>query len=125
MNIPETLSYTKDHEWVRFDDDGRAVVGITEYAQHSLGDIVYVELPRIGTRIEAGDTVATVESVKAVSDVYAPITGTVNNVNEELNDTPELINEDAYKAWIVKLSDWEPGQLLSAAEYAALLEKES
>ncbi|MGI5877771.1 MAG: glycine cleavage system protein GcvH [Christensenellales bacterium] len=125
MNIPETLSYTKDHEWVRFDDDGRAVVGITEYAQHSLGDIVYVELPRIGTRIEAGETVATVESVKAVSDVYAPITGTVNNVNEELNDTPELINEDAYKAWIVKLSDWEPGQLLSAAEYAALLEKES
>lgn len=124
MNIPETLSYTKDHEWVRFDDDGRAVVGITEYAQHSLGDIVYVELPRIGTRIEAGETVATVESVKAVSDVYAPITGTVNNVNEELNDTPELINEDAYKAWIVKLSDWEPGQLLSAAEYAALLEKE-
>jgi glycine cleavage system H protein len=86
---------------------------------------VYVELPRIGTRIEAGETVATVESVKAVSDVYAPITGTVNNVNEELNDTPELINEDAYKAWIVKLSDWEPGQLLSAAEYAALLEKES
>lgn len=125
MNIPETLSYTKDHEWVRFDDDGRAIMGITEYAQHSLGDIVYVELPQIGTRIEAGETVATVESVKAVSDVFAPVAGTVNNVNEELNDTPELINEDAYKAWIVKLSDWEPAKLLTAAEYAALLEKES
>ena len=125
MVFPEHLRYTAEHEWVRMDPDGRAVVGITEYAQHSLGDIVYVELPRIGTRIEAGETAATVESVKAVSDVYSPIAGTINNVNEELNDTPELINEDAYKAWIVKLSDWEPAQLLSAAEYAALLEKES
>ena len=125
MNIPENLSYTSEHEWVRFDDDGRAVVGITEYAQHSMGDIVFVELPEIGDQVQAGDTLTSVESVKAVSDVFSPLTGIVNNVNEELIDTPELINEDPYEAWLVKLSDWEPAELLSAGEYAALIEKES
>lgn len=125
MNIPENLKYTREHEWVLIDTDGRAVIGITEYAQHSLGDIVFVELPEIGRTVAAGDPMATVESVKAVSDVFSPLSGAVSNVNEELIDTPELINEDPYRAWLVKLADWQPGALLSAAEYADLLEKEA
>jgi glycine cleavage system H protein len=125
MNIPENLKYTSEHEWVRFDADGRAVVGITEYAQQSLGDIVYVELPEIGRKVNAGEAVVTVESVKAVSDVFSPLEGTVNNVNEGLIDAPELINQDPYRAWLFKLSDWRPAELLSSAEYEALLSKES
>lgn len=125
MNIPENLKYTGEHEWIRFDGDGRAVVGITEYAQQSLGDIVYVELPEIGRKVSAGEAVVAVESVKAVSDVFSPLEGMVNNINEELIDTPELINQDPYRAWLFKLSDWRTAALLSSAEYAALLSRES
>lgn len=125
MVFPEHLRYTAEHEWVRMDPDGRAVVGITEYARQQLGDIVFVELPQIGDTVAAGDTVATLESVKAVSSVYSPLPGTIDNINEELIDAPELIDEDPYAAWIVKLSNVGEAKLLTAREYAELVAQEA
>ncbi|HEV8045933.1 MAG TPA: glycine cleavage system protein GcvH [Rubrobacter sp.] len=123
MSIPEELQYTKTHEWVRHEDDV-VTIGITEHAQDELGDVVFVELPEIGASFASGDSFGTVESVKAVSDLYAPVGGEVVEVNEALNDAPEKINEDSYgDGWIVRLRVSGEGDLLSAEEYEKLLEE--
>ena len=103
MNIPAELKYTESHEWVRAEDDGTVTVGITEYAQDALGDIVFVELPAVGKTFTAGDDAAVVESVKAASDIYAPLSGEVLEVNQAVADAPEAINADAYANWLFKL----------------------
>lgn len=126
MQVPDGLYYTKEHEWVRVTDTD-AVMGITDHAQHELGDITYVELPAIGTVVTQGGELAVVESVKAASDIYAPIGGTVATINETLNDKPETINQDPYgDGWICKLSGVaaaETAALLSPAQYRQLLEQ--
>jgi glycine cleavage system H protein len=125
LSVPEELQYTRSHEWVRTEGD-TATIGITDHAQEELGDIVYVELPEEGAAFDAGDAFGTVESVKAVSDLYAPVGGEVVEVNEALNDTPELINDDPYgDGWIIKLRVFGDGDLLSASDYERLLEEES
>jgi glycine cleavage system H protein len=102
--LPGDLTYTKDHEWLRQEEDGSVTIGVTDYAQSALGDLVYVELPEVGQEVESGGEMAVVESVKAASDVYAPIGGTVAEVNEALSDDPEVINADPYgKGWIVRM----------------------
>jgi glycine cleavage system H protein len=103
MNIPAELKYTESHEWVRAEADGTVTVGITEYAQDALGDIVFVELPKVGKSYTAGDDAAVVESVKAASDIYAPLSGEVVAVNDAVADAPDSINADAYAAWLFKL----------------------
>ena len=103
MNIPADLKYTASHEWVRTETDGTLTVGITEYAQDALGDIVFVELPKVGKQFTAGDDAAVVESVKAASDIYAPVTGEVIEVNQAVADAPDSINSDAFGAWLFKL----------------------
>ncbi len=124
MAVPEELQYTKTHEWVRREDDV-ATVGITEHAQDELGDVVFIELPETGASFGAGDAFGTVESVKAVSDLYAPVGGEVVEVNETLNDAPEKINEEPYgDGWIIRLRVSEEGDLLSAGEYEKVLEEE-
>jgi glycine cleavage system H protein len=119
-NVPEDLHYSKDHEWVRVDGDV-AVVGITDYAQNSLGDVVYVELPRVGEEFAANESFGSVESVKAVSEVFSPVSGKVAEVNEALNDEPEKVNGDPYgEGWMIKVRMSTPGEvdsLLTAAEY--------
>lgn len=126
--IPGDLKFLKSHEWARVEDNGLVRVGISEHAQGQLGDLVYVELPEIGSQVKAGEGAAVVESVKAASDIYSPVTGEVVEINEELNDTPETINEDAFgKGWIfaVKISDrGELDELLSADEYAEVMEND-
>jgi glycine cleavage system H protein len=121
MNVPRNLKYAKTHEWVRVEGDV-AVVGISDHAQHELTDIVYVELPAVGAQVEALKECAVVESVKAASDIYAPVSGEVVAVNEELQETPELVNDEPYaKGWIfkVKMSDAsELNELLSPDDYA-------
>ncbi|MFM6989478.1 MAG: glycine cleavage system protein GcvH [Arenimonas sp.] len=127
--IPGDLKFLKSHEWARVEDGGTVTVGISEHAQSLLGDLVYVELPAVGDKLVAGAAAAVVESVKAASDVYSPVTGTVTAVNEALNDKPETINEDAYgEGWLFTVTLDEPEQvaeLLSPDDYAALLEDES
>jgi len=122
MNIPNNLKYTKSHEWVRVEGD-TAVVGITDHAQHELTDIVYVEPPALDSAVEAGKECAVVESVKAASDIYAPVSGDVVAVNEQLGNAPELVNKDPYgQGWLFKVKLRDPGQvdeLLSVQEYAA------
>lgn len=126
--IPGDLRFLKSHEWARVEGDGRITVGISDHAQGLLGDLVYVELPQVGDRIEAGNASAVVESVKAASDVYAPVTGTVVEVNSALADKPETINEDAYgDGWIFVLEAEEPEQmneLLGPDDYAELLDED-
>ena len=122
MNIPSNLKYTKSHEWVRIETDGTVTVGITDHAQELLGDLVFLELPEVGREIVAGEEVAIVESVKAASDVYAPIGGTVTEVNTDAIDAPEAVNQNAYEAWLFKIkpantTDMET--LLDAAAYIA------
>ena len=125
MSVPGDLQYTKSHEWVRV-EDGVAIVGITEHAQDELGDVVFVELPEQGATLAPGDSFGAVESVKAVSDLYAPVGGEVVEVNGALEDSPEKINEDPYgEGWILKLQISDEGDLLSAADYEKLLEEES
>ena len=124
MNVKKDLLYTRDHEWVR-QEEGFAFVGITDYAQESMGDIVFVELPGIGDEFKAGDSMAVVESVKAVSDVYSPGSGVVDSVNELLEDSPELLNQDCYGHYIVKFSGFSAEGLLSAKEYEDIISKES
>ena len=122
MNLPEELKYTKSHEWVSFQEDGTVKIGLTDFAQKELGDIVFVNLPQSGDSVEAGATFADVESVKAVSDVYCPVTGTVSAVNEELLDSPEHLNKAPYDSWMIEVeavSDQE--ELLSAEEYRLFL----
>lgn len=124
MSVPEELQYTKTHEWVRLEDD-IATIGITDHAQDELGDVVFIELPEKGASFGAGDSFGTVESVKAVSDLYAPVGGEVVEVNEALNDAPEKINEEPYGGgWMIRLRVSEEADLLSAGEYEKLLEEE-
>jgi glycine cleavage system H protein len=126
--IPGDLKFLKSHEWARVEGDGKITVGISDHAQGLLGDLVYVDLPAVGDRVEAGNAVAVVESVKAASDVYAPISGTITAVNSALADKPETINEDAYgEGWIFVVEAEEPDQLndlLEPDDYAELLEDE-
>ncbi|MDO5119083.1 MAG: glycine cleavage system protein GcvH [Coriobacteriales bacterium] len=122
--IPAELSYTKSHEWVSVEDDVYTI-GLTDYAQDALGDLVFVNLPEEGDEVVAGEAFADVESVKAVSDVFSPVTGVVIAINEELLDAPETINEDPYGAWFVRVGNvTEVGDLLDADAYAALCEQE-
>jgi len=124
--LPGDLQYTKDHEWLRREDDGSVTVGITDHAQSALGDLVYVELPEVGQDLEVEGEMAVVESVKAASDVYAPISGGVVAVNEELADDPEKINSSPYDdGWIVRLQpagDFDDSGLLSPNDYQTLLD---
>lgn len=124
MSYPSDYRYTNEHEWVRVNGDV-ATVGITDYAQHELGDVVYVEMPKPGTKLNAGQSFGTVESVKAVSDIYAPVSGEVTEVNSALAETPETINKDPHgKAWLIKLklaNSSEVGKLMDAAAYEAFL----
>jgi glycine cleavage system H protein len=121
---PSDYRYTKEHEWVRVEGDV-ATVGITDYAQHELGDVVYVELPKPGAKLNAGQSFGTVESVKAVSDIYAPVAGEVTEVNSSLSETPEAINKDPHgKAWLIKLKLADSsavGKLMNAAAYEAFI----
>jgi glycine cleavage system H protein len=126
MPYPTDLKYTKEHEWIKV-DGSNATVGITDYAQESLGDIVFVELPKPGSEITAGKTLGTVESVKAVSDLFAPATGTVTEVNGELATAPEKINKDANHTWMIKLTLKNPAELnnlLSAEDYEKFVKEE-
>jgi glycine cleavage system H protein len=126
MPYPTDLKYTKEHEWIKVDGSS-ATIGITHYAQESLGDIVFVELPKAGSEITAGKTFGTVESVKAVSDLYAPATGTVADVNGELATAPEKINKDANSTWMIKVTLKNPAELsglLSAADYEKFVSEE-
>jgi len=122
--IPKDLKYSKEHEWIKV-ENGVGTVGITQYAQEQLGDIVFVELPSIGREVEKMEAVAVVESVKAASDIYTPVSGKIVEINEELNSSPNLINEDPYgKGWIFKIELKEPkelDELLSAEEYERLI----
>jgi glycine cleavage system H protein len=126
--IPGDLKFLKSHEWARIEDNGQVTIGISDHAQGLLGDLVYVELPAVGDTVTTGAAVAVVESVKAASDVYAPVSGKVVAVNEALSDKPETINEDAYgEGWILVVQPDEPSQLdelLSPDEYSELLEEE-
>jgi len=128
MEIPKQQYYTQDHEWGRM-EDGMMRVGITDYAQHELGDVVFVEFREIGTSVAKGDPIATVESVKAVSEVYAPVDGEIFEVNESLIETPELVNQDCYgKAWMVVLKVNDPSQLetlMDAEAYRAHIDAEA
>ena len=118
MNIPNDVCYTKSHEWVKFAEDGSATVGLTDYAQSELGDLVFVNLPEEGDSVEKGETFADVESVKAVSDVFSPVTAVIEAVNEELADDPAQINSDPYGAWFIKVNNLTDHEdLLSAKEY--------
>ncbi len=122
MNTPKDLLFTKSHEWIKKNDDGSAYIGISDYAQNELGDIVYVNLPQEGDEISADDSFADVESVKAVSDVLSPVSGTVAEINEELLDSPQKINEDPYEAWFVKVTDIsDEVELMSAEEYESFI----
>jgi glycine cleavage system H protein len=126
MAYPADYKYTKEHEWIKADGNN-ATIGITSYAQNSLGDIVFVDLPKVGTEITAGKTFGTVESVKAVSDLYAPTSGTVTEVNGELATAPENVNKDAHSAWMIKVTLKNPaelGSLLSAADYEKFVAEE-
>ncbi len=124
MNVPANLRYTSEHEWVRTEADGTLAIGITDHAQAALGDLVYLELPEVGRKLAAGDACAVVESVKAASDVYAPVGGEVVAVNAELPDAPEKVNEDAYAAWFFKVKPTDGkdlAKLLDAKAYEALI----
>ncbi len=122
---PDDFRYTKDHEWVRVEGD-LATIGITDFAQKQLGDVVYVELPAVGTKLDVHQTIGVVESVKAVSDIYSPISGEVTAVNEDLNNSPEILNQDPHgKGWIIRLKIGNPDdleKLMRAPEYEAFLE---
>jgi len=125
MHIPENLKYTSDHEWVMIQND-RAKVGITDYAQDALGDVVFVDIPEVGKRVTVGETVTEVESTKSVSDIYAPLEGEIIEINQDLDDSPELLNEDPYgEGWIfiLELNDAASiDNLLSAKEYRELVD---
>ena len=127
-DIPSELKYSKEHEWVRIDDDGHAIVGITDHAQELLGDMVYVELPEVGTNIAVEDETGVVESVKAASDVYAPVSGEIIEVNEDLVDEPESINSEPYEGgWLYKVelaNESDVEALLTPDEYADLIADE-
>ncbi len=124
-NVPSNLRYTKDHEWVKVEGDGTVTVGITDYAQAALGDVTFIDLPKVGRQLEANDVFGTVESVKAASDLYSPVSGEVIAINSSLNDTPDLVNREPYeKAWMIKMklkSATELDKLLNSSSYQSLL----
>ena len=123
-NIPANLKYSKSHEWI-LEEDGVFTIGLTDYAQSALGDIVFINLPEEGDSVTAGESFSDVESVKAVSDVFSPVTGTVCAVNEELLDAPELLNSQCYDAWIIKVEGvTATEELLDAAQYEAFCQQE-
>lgn len=129
MNVPTNLKYAKSHEWARLDSDGLVTVGITDHAQEALGDIVFIELPEVGRKFAAGAECAVVESVKAASDIYAPVSGEVAASNQAAVDTPESVNQDAYGVWLFKIKPADPdkctaelGALLDAGAYAKVAE---
>ncbi|MBQ4424423.1 MAG: glycine cleavage system protein GcvH [Lachnospiraceae bacterium] len=125
MEFPTNLQYSQSHEWV-MEEDGIMIVGISDFAQHELGDVVFVNLPEVGDEVTAGEPFGDVESVKAVSDLVSPVTGVVCAVNEELLDSPELLNEAPYESWIIKVENVEAmEELLSAAAYADYCETEA
>lgn len=127
MNVPADLRYTESHEWVQSQPDGSVLVGITDFAQDALGDLVYIELPAVGKTVTAGQVIAVVESVKAASDIYAPLAGSVTAVHEALKDAPEALNRDAYGAWLFRLQPQDAGdiaRLLDAKAYQAQIESE-
>ncbi|WP_432471228.1 glycine cleavage system protein GcvH [Amphritea sp. HPY] len=128
-DIPSDLQYVASHEWIRDEGDGVVAIGVTDHAQDLLGDVVFVELPDVGTEFANGDDIGVVESVKAASDIYAPLSGEVIAVNEELQDTPELVNSDPYSdGWFIKIrlsAPEELGELLDADGYSAVCESES
>jgi glycine cleavage system H protein len=123
MNFPSDLKYAKTHEWIR-EEEGLIVIGLTDFAQDQLGDIVFVGLPEVGDAVEVGDSFADVESVKAVSDIYSPVSGVVAEVNEKLLDAPEAVNGDPYGAWLIKVKDVtdEEEGMLDADAYEAFCE---
>ena len=126
MPYPTDYKYTKEHEWIKA-DGSNATIGITHHAQESLGDIVFVDLPKVGTEVSAGKTFGSVESVKAVSDLYAPVSGTVTDLNPDLATEPEQINKDAHSAWMIKVTLKNPAELnalLSAADYEKFVAEE-
>lgn len=126
MNVPEELRYSLDHEWARLDEQGHVRIGITEYAQDALGDVVFVQVPDLGIVVKSGDSFSEVESTKSVSDIYAPVSGTVVAVNDALAAQPELVNRDPYgDGWICEIEPSDPAEvdaLMDAADYLALLE---
>ena len=125
MNCPENLSYSKSHEWVK-KEEGTALVGLTDFAQSELGDLVFVNLPEVGDTVTAGEPLGDVESVKAVSDIFSPVTGVVSEINEELLDHPEMINEAPYEALLIKVTDITgEEELLDAEAYEAHCKEES
>ncbi len=126
MAFPADFKYTKEHEWVKI-DGATGTIGVTDYAQQSLGDIVFVELPKVGAELTKGSSFGTVESVKAVSDLYAPVSGTVTEVNQELANAPEKVNQDAHAAWMVKITLKDPNEangLLNSADYEKFVAEE-
>ena len=123
-NLPENLKYTKTHEWAKLESDNRVRVGITEFAQAELGDLVFIELPKIGRIVKAGEQCAVVESVKTASDLFSPVSGEVVSVNEDLSDTPEQVNDNAYDAWLFCVKADNPAELdvlLDASAYDQLI----
>ena len=124
MNVPAELKYTDSHEWIRTEPDGAVSVGITDHAQAALGDLVFIELPAVGRKVAAGEACGVVESVKAASDIYAPVAGEVVAVNAAVTEAPEKVNADAYGNWLYKLkpASGAAGKLLDAAAYAKLIE---
>ncbi len=125
MNFPAGLKYSQDHEWVKAIDETTALVGITDFAQSELGDLVFINLPQEGGEVTAGESFCDVESVKAVSDVISPVTGVIEEVNTGLEDEPQLLNEDPYGAWIAKIKDISVfGELMAADEYEAFVQKQ-
>ncbi len=118
MNFPKELKYSNDHEWVKI-EGGVAIVGISDYAQDAMGDIVFINLPQVGDTVAVDDVFGDLESVKAVSDMKSPVSGTVAEINEELLDSPEKLNGDPYGAWIMKVENFEAGDLMDAAAYEA------
>ncbi|AOJ75479.1 glycine cleavage system protein H [Burkholderia ubonensis] len=123
-NVPADLKYTDEHEWIRTEADGTLTIGITDHAQSTLGDIVFLELPQVGKQVKAGDAVGVVESVKAASDIYSPVTGEVVAINTDAADSPEEVNSDAYDTWLFKIklaAGASTDNLLDAAAYAKLV----
>jgi glycine cleavage system H protein len=127
MSNPPELRYTESHEWVRTQPDGSVLVGITDFAQDALGDLVFIDLPQVGKTFTAGQVIAVVESVKAASDIYAPVNGTVTGVNDAVKDAPEKVNRDAFGAWLFRMQPQDVadvGRLLDAGAYQAQLDSE-
>jgi glycine cleavage system H protein len=122
MNVPAQLKYTASHEWIRTESDGTLTIGITDHAQEALGDLVFIELPAVGRKVKAGEACAVVESVKAASDIYAPVSGEIAAINEQVVTSPETVNADAYGHWLYKLKPEnaaDVASLLDAAAYTA------